>query len=920
MKKLFYLLLFVGLLLTSSLFAQIGVPHSLTVGEFFSNPLGMNLENMSFSWKLSEGRNVKQSAYQIQVAKCAKNFEESIVWDSGKVLSDRSVYVPYPNLIESRERLYWRVKVWDAESKESEWSPINFFEAGLKKNSDWSAKWIATSVPPERKILPIQRNSGKIEQREKNEVKPTYLRKQFNTSKEVKKARLYVASKGVFHAYINGKKVGDDYWGTGWTDYDIRIQSNTYDVTDMLDVGENALGVILADGWYSGRIGWTHPKGVYGDKPYVLMQLEIEYEDGSKHCVVTDKTWKCSFGAITYSDIYDGEIYDARLEMDSWNQTDFDDSAWKNAEEKPLLQKPLIEPRRSAPVRVMGTMTPISVNKIADGTFIYDFGQNMVGWACLNKIYVKKGQQIKVRFAEMLNKDGTLYTESYRDAKSTDYYIGKKYGRISWKPSFTFHGFRYVEISGLSEDTKPSLDYVSAEVLHSDLAQTGAFVCNLPLVNKLQSCIIWGQKGNFFSVPTDCPQRNERLGWLGDANAFITTAAFNMNVNAFFNKWLQDVRDAQSPEGVFPIFAPKLFPDSKTGTAYWGAAGVMCPWEIYMAYGDVNILSRNYEAMKKWIEVQKKDAKNFVRPNVGFGDWLQPNGKWPISDCPKSLIATAMFFHTSNLMSKIANVLDKKEDSSYYKELAENIRSAFIREFVKADGSVKSDCQTAYILPLMFDILPSDLAEKAFEKFVAVLKRDKMHLNTGFVGTPYLNLVLTKFGRMDLAYKLINNETYPSWLYPILQGGTTMWERWNSYSHKDGFGNASMNSFNHYAYGAIGTWLYKDVAGIWYDPQLPGYKRIVFAPNPGANMTSASATHETPYGTARSTWRTSNGVMEWTVQIPSNSEGYLLFPTKKAASIRIDGDKLPNGMLGESECGTPCVILPSGTYQILLKL
>ena len=360
-----------------------------------------------------------------------------------------------------------------------------------------------------------------------------------------------------------------------------------------------------------------------------------------------------------------------------------------------------------------------------------------------------------------------------------------------------------------------------------------------------------------------------------------------MNVSAFFTKWTLDMRDAQGPGGYLPHVAPDVLTGG--GAAAWADAGVICPWEVYLAYGNEKILRQNYDAMKKWVDFQKNTSNNLIRPDEGFGDWLQPNGRHPVSDAPKNLIGTAYFVYTADIVSKVAKILGHEEDSKAYAKLANEVREAFNREFVSGDGTVKSDCQTVYLLALGFNILPEEMQAKAMQKFVAALERDNMHLNTGFVGTPLLNLVLTKFGRMDLAYRLLNNETYPSWIYPINQGATTMWERWNSYSHENGFGDAGMNSFNHYAYGAVGHWMYKDVAGLWLDESKPGYKNIIFAPKPGGGLTFAAASHETPYGLASSSWKLSDGVFEWTVRIPANATGTLVFPTAKAEAIRING-------------------------------
>lgn len=890
-------------------------PEKLTVGENFENPVGYSLEDLSFSWQLPLIRQgIKQSAYQIVVTK-GEDASSEVVWDSGKVESSDSVNVPYGGKpLESRERLYWRVKIWDENGEPSIVSDTAFFEAGLLSNSEWKGKWISTSEPVSVKAT--FKNITNPNQSNQKGVPPTYLRKDFDAKRGIEKARLYVTCRGIFQFYINGKKVGDDFWGTGWTNYHKRIQANTYDVTDMLRSGSNAMGALLGDGWYSGRIGWQHVTGYYGKKPEILAQLEITYSDGTKDVITTDETWKSSFGPITSADIYDGEQYDARLEMPGWNDRKFDDSAWKPVAVSEVGDIPSLDPRRNQPIVVKDELVAVSVNEIAPGTFIFDMGQNMVGWPRI-KIPGSPDREIKIRYAEMLNQDGTLYTDSYRSARSTDYYTSASRGTNVWEPTLTFHGFRYVELSGFPKGVKPSTDWVTGIVLYNDMPMTGSFASSKPKVNLLQSNIQWGQRGNFFSVPTDCPQRDERLGWLGDAQAFVSTAAFNMNVSAFFTKWTLDMRDAQGPEGYFPHVAPDVLTGG--GAAAWADAGVICPWEVYLAYGNEKILRQNYDAMKKWVDFQKNTSNNLIRPDEGFGDWLQPNGRHPVSDAPKNLIGTAYFVYTADIVSKVAKILGHEEDSKAYAKLANEVREAFNREFVSGDGTVKSDSQTVYLLALGFNILPEEMQAKAMQKFVAALERDNMHLNTGFVGTPLLNLVLTKFGRMDLAYRLLNNETYPSWIYPINQGATTMWERWNSYSHENGFGPANMNSFNHYAYGAVGHWMYKDIAGLWLDESKPGYKNIIFAPKPGGGLTFAAASHETPYGLASSSWKLSDGVFEWTVRIPANATGTLVFPTAKADAIRINGFPIASDKYEVKEGTVIMRDVPSGNYEILFK-
>ncbi len=918
----------------------IAKPIDITVGEFYNNPLGYNLESLSFSWKLPVRDGISQSAYQIVVSDSEENLQKSPLWDSGKVLSDKSVKVRYggPD-IKSRQKGYFKVRYWDENGEVSPWSDVATFEAGLLKNSDWNADWISADEKT------VMRTETRYKGNKPREVKlggdkPAYMRKEFNANGGIVKARAYVSSLGIFQLYINGKKVGNDFWGTGWTDYGFRVQSNTYDITDMIRSGNNTVAALLGGGWYTGRMGWCLNSCNYGDNPKFIAQIEIEYENGQKQVVLTDSSWKWSRGPIVAADIYDGEDYDARLEQKGWNDAHsprglsnlwglignvekFDDSSWRKVKAEKVGKSPLIEPRRSQPVVVKDTLYPISVRKIASGTYIFDLGQNIVGWAKI-KIPSIEGRKITIRFAEMLKQDGTLYTENYRTARSIDTYICGGYGVAEYEPTLTFHGFRYVELSGLPEEIEADKDWVEGKVVYTDLALIGSFVCSESKINKLQSNIQWGQRCNFLSVPTDCPQRDERMGWTGDAQVFIPTAAFNMDVNAFFNKWLVDVRDATTPNGAYPDIAPKSstitskwFKENQ-GRAAWADAGVICPWEIYKAYGDEKILRDNYEAMKKWIDFLVRTSTNYARPEVGYGDWIQPFAPLGKSDCSKGLIGTAYFVYDADIVAKIAKILGKDDDAKKFAEIAKKVREAFCKKYLKENGVVENDCQTAYLLALAFDILPENVRQKAFNNLVKAIERADNHLRTGFVGTPLLNPVLTKFGRTDLAYKLLFTETYPSWLYPINQGATTMWERWNSYSHKDGFGDVNMNSFNHYAYGAIGQWMYKDVAGLWYDENAVGFKNIIFAPKPTTLMGFATASKETPYGLASSSWKRTDGVLEWNVVVPPNATGTIVFPTKNVASIRINGAPLAKDC--KLQDGYPVLEkVKSGKYQILLR-
>lgn len=920
MKKM--LSLFAATVFAFAAYAEDAVfkPFDMTVGDFFVNPIGYDLKDLAFSWKLPLERNgVRQTAYQIVVADSEEALERNPVWNSKKVENSRSVKILYNGKpLDSRKKMYWRVRVWDENDNVSEWSDVSTFETGLLSNSDWSAKWITSPQEP-RIIAKMPRIGNHKETVEQKGLPPIYLRKNIGVKEEVVSARLYVASRGIFQFYINGQKVGNDYWGTGWTDYKIRIQANTYDVTKMLvEDDTNTLSAVIANGWYAGQNCWGHGwKDMYGIVPELLAQLEITYKNGKREIFPTDVSWKSGFGGTTFADIYAGEEFDANKEPADWKLPQFDDSKWDGVLVKDLEKVPSIDPRRNTPVVAETYLYPLSVKQIGEGAFIFDFGQNMVGVPRIS-IPSSPGRKIKIRYAEMLNPDGTMYTENYRAARSEDYYTCSGMGVEEWQPAFTFHGFRYVELSGFPANVKPSLDWIRGVVLHTEMPFIGSFVCSSQKINQLQSCIQWGQRGNFLSVPTDCPQRDERLGWTGDAQVFAPTAAFNMDVSAFFSKWMQDVRDAQLSNGLVPIFAPKMGDNSESPA--WSDAVAVIPWEMYLAYGDEKILRDNYEAMKKWVEYQKSTSKELIRPALGFGDWLQPNSKnGRAGDTPKDLIGTAYFIRSADIVSKAAKVLGYREDSEKYSSLASDIRNAFMKKFVKEDNTVEGDCQTAYLLPLAFDIIPESRSQKVFEKLLKTIERNNWHLSTGFVGTPLINEVLTRFGRTDIAYKLLNNETYPSWLYPINQGATTMWERWNSYSHETGFGDVTMNSFNHYAYGAIGQWMYKNIAGLWYDENNPGYKNIIFAPKLGGGLTFANATHLTPYGMASSGWRISDGVMEWSITIPANATGTIVFPTKRTDTIRLNGHRVESKKFADAGGWPALENMPSGKYQILLR-
>lgn len=822
------------------------------------NPLGIDSRRPRFSWWVNDSRaNAMQSAWCIEITDGKGN-----KWNSGKRLGANSVDVEFDAVpFVSRERCTWRVKTWDGAGVESPWSEASSFEIGLLKAEDWQASWIGH--PP--------RFTGRS-------VPPVYLRRDFVLDQAPAKARLYISARGLYETEINGKRIGNDAFVPGWTDYSKRNQYLSYDVTSALANGSNTIGIILADGWHNGYLKAPVQKNHYGNDTSVIARLEIETKDGKHFTLVTDDSWQAATGPILESDIYNGEKYDARAELGKWSSPGYKAANWL----KPRIESPetgWLIAKVCEPVRPCETIKAKSVKRSPDGEWIFDFGQNLVGHARIH-IAGKLARTVTLHFAEMLKPDGSLYLDNLRSAEATDRYTFKDDKPVTWEPRFTFHGFRYVGLSGI--DTEPTVDSVEAVVLHTDAPKTGEFSCSIDLLNQLQSNIVWGQKGNYFEVPTDCPQRDERLGWTGDAQVFVRTATFNMNVAPFFEKWSADMRDSQMPDGQFPHFAPLIGTLRMSSSPAWADAGVICPWTIYERYGNTRILADNFEAMKRWVDYQEKTSKELIRPDGGFGDWLAI-GK----QTPKPLIGTAYFAHTSKLLSQAAAVLGRDEDARHYADLSKQVADAFNREFVLPDGKLKTESQTGYLLALGFDLLPEAKRPAALKALLADLESNNWHLATGFVGTGLLMPVLSKSGCNDVAYRILLQETYPGWLYSIRQGATTMWERWNSYTKDKGFGDASMNSFNHYAYGAVGEWMYSVIAGI--DAAEPGFRKILIQPQPGGGLTWAKGSLESPYGLISTDWKLQHG--EFSLQV--------VIPTNTAATVR-----LPNGESHETGAGT----------------
>lgn len=834
------------------------------VTEYHENPIGIDVEKPRFSWQiLSEDQNVMQSAYEIRVAESAKNLAKKSeqLWATGKVQSDQSVNIEYEGeVLKSMQRAYWQVRIWDNNGKVSGWSEPAYWEMGILNPYEWKALWITM----------------KNEKKSESSLPALFYRNSFETSKKVESARVYVSSLGLYELYLNSEKVGEDLFTPGWTSYKNRVQYQTYDVTSMIGK-TNAMGAIVGDGWYRGNIGFRGQRAYFGDRLALIVQLQINYTDGTSETIVSDENWKISTGPIVESDIYNGEFYDARLKMKGWASTAFDDKNWNKVE---VLNhsKEILVASQGVPVKAMEEIKPIQQITTPKGEMVYDLGQNMVGWVRI-KLQGKKGDKVVLKFAEVLDKEGNFYTENLRAAKCTDTYILSGEGEESYEPTFTFHGFRFLLLEGL---VKPlPLENITGVVIYSAMKPTGNFECSEPLINQLQHNIQWGQKGNFLDVPTDCPQRDERLGWTGDAQVFAPTAAYNFDVAAFYTKWMKDLALDQLPNGVVPHVIPDVL-NGGGGSTAWADASIVVPWTTFLAYNDKRILEEQYESMVKWVGfMQEKAGDNLLWiGGTHFGDWLAfatTRSDYPGATTDKDLIATAYYSYSAGLLGKIAGIIGKNADAKKYTQLSEDIKKAWVNEFVTPSGRVASNTQTAYCLALAFDLLPEEMVPAAAAYLAADVKKMK-HLTTGFVGTPLLCKTLSEQGYDDLAFMLLNRKDYPSWLYPVTQGATTIWERWDGQKPDGAFQSVGMNSFNHYAYGAIGEWLYTYVSGIKIDESQPGYKHFILAPHPGGGLSYANAEFDSMYGKIISNWKKDGDTFVYNIEIPVNTTATVILP------------------------------------------
>jgi alpha-L-rhamnosidase len=790
---------------------------------------------------------------------------DSAIWILQKD-SDYTVHIEYAGPpLASNTRYYYKVLSILDNGEIISSNGTDYFETGILQENQWCARWINNPLLSDVEQCSI-------------------FRKEFSLEKDVKRARIYASAAGLYELYLNGAVIGDYVMAPGWSSYHSHIQYQCYDVTSTLHTGKNALGIRLGDGWYSGEFAFNHQTRIYGERASVMLQLMIDYDDGST-CIITDDTWKCSRGGVIFSGIYDGEIYDSLQEPTGWTESGYSDNEWQPAATSPEPNGKLVGQMNEGTKRIE-EIKPLSIFRTPKGETVLDMGQNMVGWVKV-KATGNAGDKIHLKHFEVLNENGNCYFDNIRLAKQETRYVLSGNGTEIFEPHFTFQGFRYIKI--IDFPGEPETDNFMGIVLHTDMEQTVKFSCSNQLVNQLWHNIIWGQKGNFVDIPTDCPQRDERLGWTGDAQVFCRTASFNYLSDAFFTKWLADVQADQFPTGAIPFVVPNVLPKDwrflvKCGLGYehttagWGDAITICPWTLYQCYGDKRILEESYDSMRRYIAYIHDGCKN-GSGNPYLWDWGPQLGDWLALDNEEGsyyggtdeyLVATAFYAYSTKIVARCAEVLKKQEDKRYYLELYNKIVDSFKSAYMTG-GKMNQDTQTAHILPLAFGLLNSDEAKPIAAKLVELIKANDYHLTTGFLGSPYLCPVLSDYGYSDIAYQLFMKKDFPSWLYQVTKGATTIWEHWDGIKEDGSFWSADMNSFNHYAYGSIGDWLYHCVAGIRLDENMPAYKHIIICPSVNPCFDHVSCKYESMYGEIISEWKLTDGLAEYHIQIPANT-------------------------------------------------
>ena len=874
-----------------------------------TNPLGIGVNDISFAWAIAtDARNSVQSAYQLRVG-TAEGLAD--VWNSGRVASERQIDIPLPTDIRlsPATRYYWQVKTWDGRGVEGDWSSPAWFESGLLAEDDWKdAEWISrpteamfTGGPPS---LPL-------------------LRGVIIARSMVKNARIYASAQGIYELSVNGKKADNQFLAPGWTDYNQRIQHQTYDVTPLITKGANVIGASLADGWYRGKVGLSWQR-VYGDRLGFIARVKLTYTDGSVEWFGTGHDWQAGDGPFLRADLQDGEAYEASREQVGWNKAGFDATGWHAVD---ILPKPAgrLVPQPDEPVRVIETRDAKTRNMPVAARHVYDLGQNMVGVVRIT-MRGRKGQSVTIRHAEELyrvgDRRGQLYTDNFRDAKVTDTYTFGADGTVTYQPTFTQHGFRYVELSGLDEP--PPATAVKGIVLGSSLPDIGDLRLSHPMLDQLVRNIRWGQRGNFLSIPTDTPARNERLGWTGDISVFAPTAGRYQDTRAFLSKWMDDMRDAQKPDGNVPAVVPQPRNEFDATGVGWSDAFITVPYAVWRSSGDPRIVRQNWDAMQRFYAFVHDSATrdgNLVeegRSSWFSGDWLTLEQVDRLEE--HKVIATAYFAENTRMMAEMAAVMGEKDKAATWSALVPRIREAFVATFRRPDASIYTGTQTVYAMALGMDLIADpQQREQTARKFIEKLAADNNHLRTGFLGTPWLLPALSKIGRTDLAMKLLLNDDFPSWGFEIRMGATTVWERWNTIRPDGQFGPVDMNSFNHYAYGAVGDWMFEHLGGLQIVE--PGYKKARIAPLFGqGGLSQARCSMQTPYGLLSSDWKIADRKLTMAITVPANTSAEVVIPAPSAEALRVDNapaERVAGVKSSAWRDGRVTLIVASGRYQFM---
>ncbi len=855
-------------------------PYGLQT-EHRASPLGIDELHPLFTWKLSadtSGR--RQAAYQLHVEDARTG---ATTWDPGWTenhdASGGLIYAGTP--LEPSTRYLWHLTVRDQDGVASE-PTSTWFETGLLTPDAWAARWIRRDP---RSLPPVTAPSDDDAREASLWVSPPCrFRRAFHLPSRPSSARAYVTARGIYQLYVNGTRAGNDELTPGWTDYRSRLQYQTYDITTLLIEGVNVVGAVVADGWWSGYIGFDPRQRAqhYGRVPNFLAEIHVQGPNG-KQVIVTDGSWTEKPGEIVWADALVGEFHDYRLATTGWDRPGFDDSSWSHALVSTDGTSTLIG-QLDEPVRVTEDIPAKTVSRSPSGNQIIDFGQNLVGHLRVRLTGLPPATRLTFRHGETLQ-DGELYTANLRSATATDQVItGNGANGEVFEPRFTSHGFRYVEVQGYPRELVVA-DF-TARVIHSDTPMVGDLHCADELVEKLISNIRWGQRGNFVSVPTDCPQRDERLGWTADAQIFLPTACYNADVAAFMSRWMLDVLDAQDEDGAFSDVAPLLILD-REGAPAWGDAGVVVPYQLWKAYGDARILQRCFPAMCSWVDHVHRHNPDLIWCNAtgnNYGDWLEVDAA-----TPRTVVATAYFARSASLVSEVATALGRTEEAAHYRDLATRIRASFTKAFANPDGAVGGGTQTAQLVALAWDLIPDELRGNAFEHLCRNLESRGVRLTTGFIGVPLLCPVLTAGGREDLAFQLLQQEAFPSWGYSIRRGATTIWERWDGWTEERGFQSVQMNSFNHYALGSVGEWLWRSVAGIDQAPGSVSYRDLLIEPRLGGRLDSITASFDSPRGIIKVVWGRNENSIGGRVEIPPGLPAEVRVPAANLSDLTIDG-------------------------------